>query len=239
MNLRVDDDAKAVIDESISRSGLLLLGEVHGVKETPQVVAAIVQLFGIEILALEWPEQLTETIDLFRRTGHLHDHDLLWLGDGRLTPGHLALLKQLADRNPAVDWLAFDPWNPPDLPGESSWTARDHGMARRILGSVDPSRRSLVVAGNAHTPLTRMAYGAPMGQWLEKERPGLSSVKAHYGPGAAFNFERKELGSRHLPPGYGIRLDNDVLVLDHPDPTEADVPYKPDLFAVDESLGRP
>jgi hypothetical protein len=190
--------------------------------------------------ALEWPEQLTATVDAYRRTGVLDDHDLLWLGDGRRTPGHLGLLRDLAERQPAVSWLAFDSWSPaPEVPGESDWTARDHAMARRVLDHTDPAGRTLVVAGSAHTPTTRTDNGIPMGAWLDRERPGLRSVTINYGAGVIYNLGTTPLPSRDHPASYRVRLDDDRLLLDHPSPAEADVPHRPDLFMLGQVLAEP
>jgi erythromycin esterase-like protein len=223
-----DAEAEAAMNVSLDSTGLLLLGEVHGVRQTPRVLAALIELLDVRALALEWPAPLTSTVEAHRRTGVLDEHELLWLGDGRLTAGHLALLRDLADRRPALEWLAFDTWTiPPDLPGESLWTARDHAMARHILAHTSAAGRTLVVAGNAHTPTARTRLGIPMGAWLARERRGLRSVQINYGPGAVYNMASKPLASSGRPTSYRVRLDDDRLLLDHPGPEEADVPHRP------------
>jgi len=236
LDIQLDADAESALNASLDRTGLLLLGEMHGVRQTPRIIAALVELLDIETVALEWPEQLTPTINSYRTSGDLDDHDLLWLGDGRLTTGHLALLRNLADRDPAVGWLAFDSWTmPPEVPGESQWTARDHAMARRILDQYEPHRRTLVMAGSAHTPLARTDNGVPMGDWLSRARPGLASIEVNYGDGTLFNFDTIPLRtSRGQPADFRIRMDEGRPVLDHPGPVEADVPYRPDLFTLGE-----
>lgn len=232
LDLQVDPEADAVLNASLDRSGMLLVGEIHGVSQTPRLIAALVEMLTIETVALEWPEQLAPTVNAYRCGGALDDHELLWLGDGRLTPGHLALLRNLANRDHAVGWLAFDSWSmPPEVPGESQWTARDHAMARRILSQTEPTSRTLVIAGNAHTPLARTKNGVPMGHWLANERPRVASLKVNYGGGTFFNFQTTPLRtSCNQPADFRIRLDREDLLLDHPSPTEADVPYRPDHF---------
>lgn len=226
-HITVDPDARAAITASLDRTGLLLLGEIHGIRQTPHVVAALVELLDLRTVALKWPAPLTATVDAYRRTGVLDDHELLWLGDGRLTAGHLALLRDLDDRRPAVGWLAFDPWAvPPEVPGESLWTSRDHAMARRVLDRTSPTGRTLVVAGNAHTPTSRTGNGVPMGAWLARERPGLRSIQITYGDGGTYNFGPVPLLARDQPTSYRIRLDGAALLLDHPSPAEADVPHR-------------
>ncbi|SDH68577.1 hypothetical protein [Pseudonocardia oroxyli] len=214
----VDDDAARAMEDSLDCTGLLLLGELHGVRQTPQLIAALIEQLDIGVLALEWPQQLTPTVEEYRRTGVLHDHDLLWLGDGRLTPGHLALLRDLAQRDPAIGLLAFDSWGQvPDLDGASPWTARDHAMARRILEGAPPTGRTLVVAGNAHTLTEPTANGIPAGAWLTQTRPGLGAIRINYGDGTIYNLGTRTLSGREQPiDDYRVRLDDDRLLLDHP-----------------------
>lgn len=71
-----------------------LLGEVHGVRENPLLARALMQVFGLRRLALEWPEDLAPVTEAFQATGTLEDHWLLWAGDGRMTAGHLAVLAE-------------------------------------------------------------------------------------------------------------------------------------------------
>ena len=40
-----------------------------------------------------------------------------------------------------------------------SWSQRDEAMARRILAASPQSARTLVVAGNAHTPVSPIELG--------------------------------------------------------------------------------
>ncbi|MFR9804454.1 hypothetical protein ACL02T_19525 [Pseudonocardia sp. RS010] len=231
----VDDDAARALEDSLDRAGLLLLGELHGVRQTPQLIAALIDRLDIGVLALEWPQQLTPTVDGYRHTGVLRDHDLLWLGDGRLTPGHLALLRDLAQREPAIGWLAFDSWGgAPALEGASPWTARDHAMARRILDGAPTTGRTLVVAGNGHTPTEPTANGIPAGAWLTQTRPGLRAIRINYGDGTIYNLGTRPLSGRGQPTDdYRLRLDDDRLLLDHPSPAEADVPHRSDVLPAD------
>jgi hypothetical protein len=114
-----------------------------------------------------------------------------------------------------------------------------HAMARSVLDHTDPAGRTLVVAGNAHTltahTLTAPTEnGIPMGAWLARERPGLRSVTIKYGAGVIHNLAQTPLASRDHPASCRVRLDDGRLLLDHPSPTEADVPRRPDLFVLGE-----
>ena len=44
---------------------LLLVGEVHGVRENPLLIRALMRVFGLKSLALEWPEELAPAVAAF------------------------------------------------------------------------------------------------------------------------------------------------------------------------------
>lgn len=223
--LAITPAAGTAVRRSLSSSGLLLLGEVHGVAENPLLIRAIMRELGIEALALEWED------DLLPVTGHamagqpLPDHDSLWQGDGRLTAGHLAVLRDLATAT-RLELVLF---NGPAHAGENS-SDRDTAMARRILRAPRDSRGMLVVAGNAHTPTEQHDLGVPLGAHLAAERPGVQEIRIRYGRGACYSNGPRKLPSRDdLPSTWEIRLHEDSgdLVLDLPVATEAIVPDDP------------
>ena len=129
LHVAVDEDAEVAMSASLDSTGLLLLGEVHGVRQTPRVIAALVELLDVHTVALEWPA---------------------------------------------------------------------------------------------------------MGAWLAGERPGLRSVRINYGDGVVYNLGPTPITARDQPMGHRVRLAGDRLLLDHPDPVEADVPHRPDLFTPGE-----
>jgi hypothetical protein len=126
--------ALAVARRSLESSGLLLVGEVHGVRENPLLMGGLIDTLGITSLALEWPEELGRVVGAFAATGSLGDHELLWMGDGRITAGHLALL---TERIPAgrLRLILFDG----TIGADWSWTQRDEAMARRLLAASPPA----------------------------------------------------------------------------------------------------
>ena len=90
LDLVTESAALAAAQRSLDDSGLLLLGEIHGVRENPLLIRALLLAFGLTSLALEWPDDLAPPVEGFLATGTLADHWLLWSGDGRITAGHLA-----------------------------------------------------------------------------------------------------------------------------------------------------
>jgi hypothetical protein len=105
--LVIEPAALAAAGRSLDSSGLLLLGETHGVWENPLLIRALMQAFGLTSLALEWPDDLAPLIRAFLAGQTLADHPWLWGGDGRITAGHPAVL---AERNAAgpLEVILFD-----------------------------------------------------------------------------------------------------------------------------------
>jgi len=224
LELMIEPSAHAAAQQSLNESGLLLLGEVHGVRENPLLIHALMQAFGLSGLALEWPGDLAGAIGAFLAGGQLPDHPMLWLGDGRLTVGHLAVLRGRAragQSGPALfDGVAGADW---------SWSERDHVMAGRVLAGATAASGTLVVAGNAHTPTSATPLGVPLGACLHQHRPGVREIRINYGRGGYYSMR-----PRHFHPGIStwpsqVRLhqEHGTLILELPAATEAIVPHRP------------
>jgi len=223
LDLVIEPPALTAARQSLDSSGLLLLGEIHGVRENPLLIHALMNAFGLTSLALEWPEDLTPIIRAFLASGTLADHQWLWGGDGRITAGHLAVLASRAAAGP-LELVLFDGV----IGADWSWSQRDAAMARRILAICPPSAHTLVVAGNAHTPVSPIELGVPMGARVAGQRPGIREVQISYGGGRFYNCEPCQFARRTDPLGK-IRLHQHKgeLVLDLPVATEAVVPQRP------------
>ena len=65
LELEAESSAAAAAQRSLDDSGLLLLGEVHGVRENPLLIRELMQVLGLTSLALEWPEDLAPAIAAF------------------------------------------------------------------------------------------------------------------------------------------------------------------------------
>src|SRR5205085_11084589 len=127
---------------------------------------------------------LTPMIRAFLVSGTLADDLWLWGEDGRITAGHLAVLADRAAAGP-LELILFDGVIGTDW----GWSQRDEAMARRILAISPPSARTLVVAGNAHTPVRPTELGVPMGARVAGQRPGTREVRISYGGGSVYNCE--------------------------------------------------
>ena len=225
LGLMIEPPALAAARRSLDSAGLLLLGEVHGVRENPLLIRALMQVLGLTSLALEWPEDLAPLIQAFLAGETLADHPWLWGGDGRITAGHLAVLAERAAAG-SLEVILFDGvigagWN---------WSQCDEAMARRILAACPAGARTLAVAGNAHTPTSPTDLGVPLGACLTRQRPGVREIRINYGGGRFYNSGPCQFARDTSPEGQ-IRLyqHDGELVLDLPLATEGVVPRRPRL----------
>jgi hypothetical protein len=219
----IEPAALAAAGRSLDSAGLLLLGEMHGVRENPLLIRTLMQAFGLTSLALEWPDDLAPAIQGFLAGQTLADHPWLWGGDGRITAGHLAVLAERAAAGPLqvtlFDGVTAAGW---------SWSQRDEAMAQRLLAGSPAGARTLAVAGNAHTPTSPTDLGVPLGACLARQRPGIREIRIRYGGGRFWNSRSRQFARRASLHGP-VRLHQDTgeLVLDLPMATEAVVPQRP------------
>lgn len=174
LGLHVDADADAAVRESLRRTGLVLLGEAHGMAQMPVLADELITRFGLGGIALEWDENLRPWLDRWITQGLLSDPvpDIagwVWGGDGRLTAGHLALLRRWAAAGLVITLMDGRAIVQP-CPGESEeemgrrwWTERDAAMAERVLAAPDVPGGRLVFAGDLHTRLEPLPIEDPIG----------------------------------------------------------------------------
>ena len=167
------DGAIALAEASLDEHGLLLLGEFHGVAENPLIVEAVAGALEIGALAFEWPVSDEQ---------RLLEEMLAWVGDGRVTAGHIALLRRTACRVAGVDRR---------LTGD-----RDEAMAD---ANADLRGRVLFVGGNVHTRLTPF-HGADRQLDPGRRPPALCTLDVHYRSGHYWNFGPRSFAAPERPP---------------------------------------
>jgi hypothetical protein len=220
-SLDVEPAALAAARRSLDESGLLLLGEVHGVRQNPLIARELMLALDVTSLALEWPAGLAAAASGFFGNGSVPDHPQLWGGDGRITAGHFALLRErfLAEGLQAL--TLFDGVN------EVGWSRREAAMADRILTAQAPRARTLVIAGNAHTALSPTGLGVPLGARLAERRPGVREIRINYLSGSYYNLSPQRFKRQWtLRRRARLRVDGTSLVLDLPSPVQARVPHR-------------
>jgi hypothetical protein len=221
LDVTVEHAALGAAQRSLEDSGLLLLGEVHGVRENPLIALALMNELNMTGLALEWPSELAPLVSAFLADGRLPDNPMLWGGDGRITAGHLAVMRELVRTGRLENLTLFDGWS------DVGWSLREASMSERILMADLPDRGTLVVAGNMHTPMTETTLGLPLGARLAAKRPGVREVQIRYGSGGFYNARPRKFKS-HFSFRRHVRLhtEHGQLVFELPVAAEADVPHQ-------------
>ena len=157
----------------------------------------------------------------------LADDPQLWSGDGRITAGHLAVLRERCGRRAAGADPARRRSACRDRARGRGWSDRDAAMAGRLLAGAGPGRRTLVVAGNAHTPVCPTPLGVPLGAaWPPPA--GVREIRIDYRGGRYYNLAPRRFspraGSRQPGPRLLLRGENLALVFPHA--SEAVVPQR-------------
>jgi hypothetical protein len=220
-HLDVEPAALAAARQSLDESGLLLVGEVHGVRQNPLIARELMVALDVTALALEWPAGLASAASGFFANGYVPDHPQLWAGDGRITVGHFALLRERFMAEGLEALTLFDGVN------EVGWSRREAAMADRILGAQAPRARTLVIAGSAHTALSPTGLGIPLGARLAERRPGVREIRVNYGNGSYYNLSPQRFKRQWtLRRRARLRTDGTGLVLDLPSPVQARVPHR-------------
>ena len=134
---------------ALAASGLLLVGEPHGVSETPAVLYEIAVALGSRAIALEWSHDeldelatafLDEGSSVFERFWSLPGESEFFAGDGRITAGHFALLGRLRAEGRLEQLVLFDRLDP-DPPAD--WIVRDRDWFATVFSRA-PALRSLI-----------------------------------------------------------------------------------------------
>lgn len=192
----LEEEALVRAARTLAATGLLVVGEPHGVRETPSVLYALAVALGTRAVAFEWShEELDEPLQSFLRRGAF-DLERLWTppasaeffcDDGRIAAGHFALLRRLRDESRLEQAIAFDrldPEPPQDWPAQVR--RREPELAARLLAEWDRRLPLLVLTGAFHAQL-RSPDGEPLAALLARELPGLEPAMLDYASGSCWS----------------------------------------------------
>jgi hypothetical protein len=187
-------------EKAVADGGVLIVGEPHGVRETPSVFYALATALGTRAVAFEWShEEMDEPVQAFLRSGSF-EFERLWslpasaeffCGDGRIAAGHFALLQRLCREERLDQVVVFDRLDPePVEDWEAQVRVREPEMAARLLAEWDRRLPLVVLTGAFHAQL-EAPQGEPMAAYLARELPGLQPAMLDYASG--FSWSRGEL----------------------------------------------
>jgi hypothetical protein len=207
----IDGESLGRAAASVAGAGLLVVGEAHGVRETPSVLYELASALGTRAIAFEWShEEMEKPVQDFVRAGGF-DFERLWslpasaeffCGDGRITAGHFALLQRLHAEARLDQVIVFDRLDPEPPAGDPH--VRDREMAARLLFEWDEPLPLLVLTGAGHAQL-RAGHGETMTDHLARELTAIQSAMLDYASGRCWS--RGELHDVSAPmPDAPIRL---------------------------------
>jgi hypothetical protein len=218
--------------KNIENKKIILLGEVHGVRENVKIIKKFIDSIekkGLSItVAFEWPSKINHDIQKF-----LNNEDVLlnWKNwefvhykDGRISKEHILFLDWIKNKNKILpperkhDIFCFSE-------DDKSWDGRDLKMAENIkslLMSKDNKRIVLAIMGNLHAQKEKVKfdkkYHTPLALNLPLE--DLITFKIDYICGTFFNhllqnFDEKnkcEEKSIYIEPSKTKNFDYRIIV---------------------------
>jgi len=218
------DESLARAATSVAEAGLVVVGEPHGVRETPSVLYALASALRTRAVAFEWShEEMDQPVRDFLHSGSF-DFEWLWAlppsaeffcGDGRIAAGHFALLRRLREEGRLDQVIVYDRLDPE--PPED-WQVREKDMADRLLSEWDRAVPLVALTGAFHA---QMHLGSEsMTARLCSVRPRLLPAMLDYAKG--YCWSRGELHDvSGAMPEAPIRLEV-------PQATPAVVPGRPE-----------
>lgn len=194
--IKIASPACERLEAALKSNSPVLVGEIHGVAQNPLIAYTLMHRLRTSVLALEWPPQLQPMVDAFSSSGLLDFSAIGWSGDGRITAGHFAVIRQLRREGSLHRLVLFDPFVLSGAPLRS-WSDRDDQMATLLLAGTGGTP-ALVMAGNLHTQLRKHEHGVPMGVRVAGRYPGTVEVRIRYLSGRFFNMGLRRVRRRFL-----------------------------------------
>ncbi len=177
------EEAVEAARDSLERTGIFLLGEPHGVEETPRVLYALVRRLGVRGLAFEWSydELPAPVLDLdLTALWRLPPSAEVFAGDGRVTAGHFALMERLREEGILEQVILVDRVG-------SQGAERERAMAERLLTERRPEVPLLAVVGAFHAQFRAERGVVPMAVHVAKAVPDVGHGVIRYRCGSAWH----------------------------------------------------
>jgi hypothetical protein len=192
-----DESAVNSLRQQLAETQAFILGEMHGVKENPDVIYTLFKKFGFNNIALEWSErELGEVLKEFLVNNNLNFEDIKDSRDGRITAGHFALLKKLKEEDLLGKIILFDQDIDPNIRRDTSENERDLAMSQNVLSGLGEGN-TLIIAGNWHTQVNPVTASDdtlkhPMGEHLKSRMPTIPFGNIRYQKGQYHNLGTRD-----------------------------------------------
>ena len=201
--------------EKIKSKKIVLLGELHGTKEIPELITSFFNEYLKENqcnICLEIPSDEQSNIDKFFKTGdqnYIYDMEFFKSkpSDGRNSKEYLDLITNIYNLNKnnktnifCIDVSIIDYTK--DIQQQ-----REIGIAKNIIKITNNREKTFVILGNMHIVKQKVTIGSisflPVGYYLfEKYGNRVVSINLWPKEGKFFNFSVKKVPSDNLPDNY-------------------------------------
>ena len=142
------NDDKIRLQQEIKETGLLLVGEIHGVVQNCDILYTMCKSLGIRRLAIEFPCNYQASVDEFLNSGKLDFGQIEHYPDGRINAELYALMKKMKDEGLLDQVICMDQEDSLFLQSEAS---RDQSMFENLTIQKNISEPILAIAGSYHT----------------------------------------------------------------------------------------
>ena len=165
------------LKEKIKDKKVILLGELHGTKEIPQVILDFLKSLDEEFnLLMEIPDEFQKNIEEFYKEPS---------PDGRNSKEYLDLIKTLNKKLYCIDSFA------------KNQEEKEENLAKNIL-DLSNEKKTIAILGEIHASKEKINFGEqeiiPTGNILKEKLKGdLLCVRIKPSKGKYFNFEIKDL----------------------------------------------
>ncbi len=194
------------LTQDILTSNLLVIGEIHGVKENAFLYYSLFKLFEFDTIVLGYPISLREPVRNFLTTGIFPIHSATEnLSNGNVNKTYLLMLKQLYTEGLLKNVIFIEP----DNDGFPHWNDKEKASFENFQSQYSRENKTLVVLGDIHTETEPFAIETkqkfesgsliPLALHLRQHLGDFPICKLFYHSGKFYNFGIKDFPKTHMP----------------------------------------
>lgn len=162
------------ICSQLNATPLMVVGEVHGVKNNIEFYTQLIKTFGFSTFAIELPKSFSGLLNT----------TVKYPPDGRFSKEIIDFIKQSE-----VKVIYFDN----EVDKTTTWNKRDEDMAENFLAEFDQTQKTLLIAGNYHTQTKPIINNKgetlyPLGLHLRNKLGNFPVCTIRYLNGQFYNF---------------------------------------------------
>lgn len=209
------------INDLIKNHRVIIVGEIHGVKQNTEVVLELVNFLKKThelIVGLEYPQSVIDSPQSV---------DQIYYKDGRYSPYHKEMIKIIKDNG--IEVFGFDMSGDQIKEQENQkidW--RDQKMAENInkkIAGVSQNKKILLVSGDIHYQTLEQSFMYPdqagdlkptsfLPMAAQINTPSILAIHIRYLSGIFYNFRLKEMPTITANKETSFRENDDLIEID-------------------------